>query len=75
MLFGKTTLFTNLVNKYSIKALKSTHIGNNFDLFVLHLVKDVCVSQRLQQRGSCFYLALQERHKFLQLCASLLKVL
>lgn len=52
-----------------------TYVSNNLDLLVLHLIEDVCISEGLQELRAGFHLLLEELHKLVELCASLLKVL
>lgn len=55
--------------------LTVTHISNNLDLLVLHLVEDICVAEGLHERRPYFDLLVKELDKVLQLRTSFLKVL
>lgn len=53
----------------------ATHIGDNFDLFVLRFIEDVGVVEDLHERRAGFTVTVKELDELVQLRASFLKVL
>lgn len=50
------------------------YIGNDLDLFVLHLVEDIGVAQGFQEKRPAFVLSVKELDKLLQLSVAFFKV-
>lgn len=52
----------------------NTHLSNNLDLFILHLVEYVGILQSFHQGWAFFDLAVQEGNKVLKFCAPVFKI-